>query len=345
SPASKGTVYEATSSVSVATEEELRRAGADYPAWVSDLYLQLSPSLTPRVRELSRELTRGASTPYEKARAIEDYLRTLGYRHEANPPPARADAVDHFLFTLREGHCDYFATAMAMMLRSAGVPARIAVGYSTGDWDSQEKTYVVRERHAHAWPEVFFPGLGWVKFEPTPSQPLIARGDPRLPKASEDEDLSLSNQGYLEEDDFLYGSGEAIPMLDSSPWEWGRIASVAGIALGSLTGIILLLLALTFLLWRLSLRGLGHGERCYENMCRLASWGRLAHQPQQTPQEYADALSSALPHYTQEIHHIAGCYTDMRYGRKALSDAECESLACAWQTLRGGLLRRLLRRS
>lgn len=90
------------------------------------------------------------------------------------PPPDR-DAVDWFLSNSREGYCDYFASAMAVMARSLGIPSRVVSGYSTGTLDPACGTYEVRQENAHSWPELFFPAYGWVRFEPTPSLVLAGR--------------------------------------------------------------------------------------------------------------------------------------------------------------------------
>ena len=89
-----------------------------------------------------------------------------------NPPPYGSDGVDHFLFGLQEGYSEYFGSTMAVMLRTVGVPARLAVGYTTGDKVEGKEVYAVTDSHNHAWVEVYFPGFGWIPFEPTPGKAL-----------------------------------------------------------------------------------------------------------------------------------------------------------------------------
>jgi transglutaminase-like putative cysteine protease len=167
--------YEAKSAVSTATEAQLRAAGDDYPQWVRDRYLALPSRVPARVLALARSLTATEPTPYDRARAIEAYLRSFPYSLDVPLPPTGRDVVDYFLFDLREGYCDYYATAMVVLARAAGLPARMAVGYATGYYDPVRAEYVVTEASAHAWPEIYFPGYGWIEFEPTAGFPSIER--------------------------------------------------------------------------------------------------------------------------------------------------------------------------
>jgi len=149
--------------------ETLRAAGAEYPADIAETYLQLPDTVTERTRELARDLTRGAPTAYDKAVALRDYLREA-YPYNPFPPPQvqDADAVDQFLFVDKEGVCEHYASAMVVMLRSLGVPARLAAGYGSGTHNPITGFYEVRAKDAHAWVEVYFPEQGWVPFDPTP---------------------------------------------------------------------------------------------------------------------------------------------------------------------------------
>ncbi len=174
--------YWARSAVSTASEAQLRAAGEEYPRWIRDRYLALPGGMPGRVLELARDLTATEPTPYDRARAIEAYLRTLPYSLDVPLPPYDRDVVDYFLFDLRTGYCDYYATAMVVLARAAGIPARLAVGYASGFYDALNAEYVVTEASAHAWPEIYFPGYGWVEFEPTASFPLIERAESAEPE-------------------------------------------------------------------------------------------------------------------------------------------------------------------
>jgi transglutaminase-like putative cysteine protease len=170
-----GQSYKIESSIPSNTQAQLRRTGTDYPAWINQRYLQLPPTITPRTRELARTITAGLDNPYDKAAAITDWLRTnIVYQEIIPARPANQESVDWFLFDLKKGFCNYYATSEVVLLRSLGIPARWSVGYAQGELD-QNGVFVVRQREAHAWPEVFFPGYGWIEFEPTAAQPVIDR--------------------------------------------------------------------------------------------------------------------------------------------------------------------------
>jgi len=157
------------------TVDQLQQAGEIYPAWVEDHYLKLPDNLSPRITELALKITAEAKTPYDKATAITDYLRSaITYSPTVAPPPEGTDPLVWFLFDSRTGFCNYYATAEVLLLRSAGVPARMVVGFAQGEYEPPDK-YTIREKDAHAWPEVYFPGIGWVEFEPTSSQPVLTR--------------------------------------------------------------------------------------------------------------------------------------------------------------------------
>jgi len=130
-------------------------------------YLQL-PEITSRMRVLADSLTANALTRLDKARSIEAYLRTFRYTLEL-PATAREASLDVFLFERRAGHCEYFSTAMVVLLRSAGVPARNVNGFLGGEWNEFGRYLSVTQNNAHSWVEVFFPGFGWVPFDPTPA--------------------------------------------------------------------------------------------------------------------------------------------------------------------------------
>lgn len=174
-------VYRTDSLVPVVGEVQLRSAGGDYPTWVRNRYLNLPEEVPARVLALARDLTATEPTPYDQARAIETYLRTFPYTLDMPPPPGDQDVVDYFLFDLQQGYCDYYATAMVVLARAAGLPARLAMGYYSGIYDGANARYVVTEADAHAWVEIYFPGYGWIEFEPTAGRPLIDRPEDAPP--------------------------------------------------------------------------------------------------------------------------------------------------------------------
>ncbi len=168
--------YEARSVVPAPSVAALRVAGSDYPASMGEMYLQLPPKLDPRIPELAKQITGRANNPYDKSLALEAYLRThYGYTLDltGTPPP---DPLAYFLFQKRAGHCEYFASAMTVMLRSVGIPARLVNGFLTGEYNDVGGDFIVRASDAHSWVEVFFPTYGWLTFDPTPPAEETAPG-------------------------------------------------------------------------------------------------------------------------------------------------------------------------
>ncbi len=167
--------YWAVADVTPPDASDLRRAGSEYPARITQRYLQVPP-LDPRVPDLARRITARASNPYDKAVAMEGYLqRSYGYTLE-QPVVPPSDPLPNFLFERKQGHCEYFASAMAVMLRTVGIPTRVATGFRGGEFNDLTGSYIVRARDAHAWVEVYFPNQGWVTFDPTAVAPIEAPG-------------------------------------------------------------------------------------------------------------------------------------------------------------------------
>src|SRR6201997_1947236 len=147
---------------------QLESASTDYPATITDSYLQLPPDVDPRIPELARSATQRASTPYDKAAALETFLKTkYNYTLDLTGNPGK-DPLAHFLFETRAGHCEYFASSMTVMLRTLGIPAREVNGFLPGEYNELGGDYIVRASDAHSWVEAYFPGSGWIAFDPTP---------------------------------------------------------------------------------------------------------------------------------------------------------------------------------
>jgi len=159
--------YEANSRVPTPPPAAVREAGANYPDSIRETYLQL-PTLDSRIPELAKQITARDNTPYDKAHSIEAYLRShYGYTLDLSGPP-QADPLAYFLFQRRAGHCEYFAAAMTVMLRTLDIPARYINGFQTGEYNDVAGDLVVRASDAHSWVEAYFPGFGWLTFDPTP---------------------------------------------------------------------------------------------------------------------------------------------------------------------------------
>ena len=170
---SRGTTYSVTSRQMPVDPESLRAtAAAEMPQGVLDRYAQ-PPLATDRVVELAQQVTAGADTDYDRIRALEGWMDdNTEYSLDAPLSPQGVDVVDHFLFDSRLGWCEQIASSLVVMARSVGIPARLATGFIPGEYDQAGGRFVVRERDAHAWAEVWFPETGWVTFDPTAEVPL-----------------------------------------------------------------------------------------------------------------------------------------------------------------------------
>lgn len=159
--------YQATSDIAQTPASGLRSAGQAYPPDVLSGYLGL-PALDSRIPELARQITASTHNNYDRAVALETYLRThFGYSLQLSRTVPH-DPLANFLFERKQGHCEYFASSMAVMLRTLGIPSRVVNGFRTGEFNDLTSQYVVRASNAHSWVEAYFPGHGWVDFDPTP---------------------------------------------------------------------------------------------------------------------------------------------------------------------------------
>jgi transglutaminase-like putative cysteine protease len=165
--------YQATSDIAQTSASSLRSAGRAYPPDILSNYLGL-PALDSRIPELARQITASTNNDYDRAAALETYLRThFGYSLQLSRTVPH-DPLANFLFERRQGHCEYFASSMAVMLRILGIPSRVVNGFRTGEFNDLTSQYVVRASNAHSWVEAYFPGHGWVAFDPTPGASIAA---------------------------------------------------------------------------------------------------------------------------------------------------------------------------
>jgi transglutaminase-like putative cysteine protease len=162
--------YDVVSETGVPSPSELRKAPATYPDDIRLVYLRL-PDLDPRIAELTRQITSTAANSYDRAIAVQDYLRN-NFRYTLDPPSIEPqNPIGSFLFKSKSGYCEYFAASMAVMLRTLHIPSRLVNGFQTGSYNRIGKDFVVRARDAHSWVEVYFTNYGWITFDPTPADP------------------------------------------------------------------------------------------------------------------------------------------------------------------------------
>jgi transglutaminase-like putative cysteine protease len=168
---SSGLSYSTTSAQPDLNAAQLTGAVGPLPSDITSTYLNLPAGFPARIVALTRNITAAAATPYAQAKALQDWFRTNFTYDESVGPGHDDNALLRFLFLDKRGYCEQFAGSFAAMARSIGLPARVAVGFREGSTDATG-TYHVLGRDAHAWPEVFLSGFGWVAFEPTPSRAI-----------------------------------------------------------------------------------------------------------------------------------------------------------------------------
>ena len=331
-----GESYTFVSRRSFATPEELRDASTTYPGWVTDTYLQLPDTLPQRVRDLAETIVANAPTPYDKATAVEAYLKTLPYDLSIPAPAFDSDGVDHHLFVVKRGYSDYFGSSLAVLLRVVGVPARMVAGYAEGEREAQVGGFVVRDRDSHGWAEAYFPGYGWIEFEPTPGRTLPAR------EVGGDLDLSLlgltggtGGSDEFVEEDLLAGETTlfVLPTLGGLPREsvLVTIASVLLVVAAAAGGLMLLYR-------RVAVVSVATPESVFQRVLLL---GRLAgnrHAAHETPAEFTARLGELAPDADEELRFLGDAYAKARYGNSAAPEMESPRLARSWRRARRHLL-------
>ncbi|WP_299024365.1 transglutaminase domain-containing protein [uncultured Thermanaerothrix sp.] len=243
-----GERYTVQSLIAHPTEADLRAAGRDYPDWIRERYLSVPIPFT--FSKLAGAIAGGLDNPYDQVVAITQYLRE-NYTYSATipTPPRGRDPILWFLFDLKRGFCNYYATAEVLLVRSLGIPARLAVGYAQGEPDPTNTQFTVRQKHSHAWPEVYFPGIGWVEFEPTSAQPLITRPSgvrleegslPPVANPSRGNTRELAEQFNRLEEAEIDGNSNISPSPPSPTFidQYGSIF-LLGLALGALVYAVL----------------------------------------------------------------------------------------------------------
>lgn len=337
----QGDQYQVASRVSTADATSLRAASTDYPQWVSARYLQLPDTLTPRTLDLAEQLTANSDNPYDKAIAVRDYLRAnINYNDQIAAAPEGVEPLDYVLFDLKQGYCTYYASAMAVMLRAEGVPARVVSGYALGEYDPLAQNYRVRAVNAHTWVEVYFPDYGWIHFEPTQSIPVVERPSSASDRGTAEPSVPISNAE-------LFGLDEELADLERADGLLGDAADQANRGLlGDVPwwqvalGMALLLIA-GMALWAGNRYNRGVEGDVGRSYLRLGEWARvlgISWRAAQTPYEQADALVAAVPQGQQPIRNLTRQYVLRLFSPARATDADFDPHR-EWRSLRPVLLR------
>ena len=344
-PLPRNNPYTMVSYVSTATDDDLRQAGTDYHGFIRDHYLALPPDLPDRVIELAERITVTSETPLDKAVTVQEFLRSdrFTYSQDIEAPPPGADGVDHFLFETQTGYSDYYASAMAVMLRAVGVPARLAAGYAPGLYYAETGMHVVRDLDSHGWVQVYFPDYGWIDFEPTPNWPRHERmllSDPAaIAIGTGREDAEAIDEAL---EDIFDSALDAVGVPPVEPGGSGAfnidilgLLRPAAIVLGSV-GVVWLVL---WLAWTRNLGGTTPAEKAYTKMSRLGTVAGLRRGHNQTPLEYARSVGAAAPAVASAAQRIGWAFAVGRYGGSAdESGSEEEEIDGAWREMRLRLL-------
>lgn len=363
--------YKVTVAYSQANEDQLRSAGTAYPAWLdpyrnfAGLYRQPGatdpppplaragvgyrpPATLQKIHDLALQITAGRTNQYDQVQAIETYLRA-NYTYTLTPPdtPAGVDPIDYFLFTSKEGYCEYFATAMGDMVRSLGIPVRLVDGYGPGTYDDHIKAYVVRESDAHTWVESYFPGYGWIPFEPTPDGTYfpILRGPTSGACVADAEFCDNAGAGDSGGTDTSGRTDKVGPALD--PGAQGLAGGLAAftpsafaLAVAPWFAVLLILFAVGWVLVSRWLRPSTAGAAWRRTLflARLAGLGRRLGE---TPFEYGKRLGEEAPELRTPAARLAEAFAAVAYAPPRLAERSRDRVIDAYGELRPLLLQRI----
>lgn len=341
--------YLAVSQPERVRESLLRRPArpADYPPRIREAYLQL-PAISARVRALARELAAGARTPYETTRRVEAYLNeNLRYSLDLGRP-TDLDPLEDFLFERKTGNCEYFAAAMAVLLRAAEVPTRVVNGFQRGEWNDVGRYFAVRQRDAHSWVEVYFPGAGWLTFDPSPRAAFDAQAFSASGRISQYFDaLRMRWSRYVVD----YNVGDqalvAMELRRQSAVFRGRLSILwdtwtltirrglrtawrdhgrAALGVVALVAIVLVVCRRTrpgeiAAAWLLRARLRRTPVAFYDRMLRVLARRGYPRPPEATPREFVASLSNR-PQVREPAAALTTLYEQIRFGGQLLTPAE-----------------------
>lgn len=308
------------------------------PGRLPDWALALPAAGDPRARELGRDLAARHPEPAARVRAVLDLFGSGNFRYTLSPPPLGRNQMDDFLFGTRNGYCGHYAAAAAFLLRAAGVPARIVVGYLGGEENRLGGYLLVRQGHAHTWVEALLPGTGWTRLDPTlavspervdlgPGAGLSAEDLDRLRRESRfglppelwyDLSMAWDALAYRADPwlaDYDQAAQEVLLRrvgIASRTWSGRGLALLAGLGLALLAGLLL-----RPTLARLVAARPDPAVALYTRFCARLARAGLPRPPHQGPLDFARRVAQLRPDLGPEATAIAGLYADLRYGQNA----------------------------
>jgi len=361
SPLAQGEHYEVTSNVTTASPQDLSAISLPQPghsvysnyATLATLYLQIPNNLSPHVLSTAKQWTQGATNTYAAIRMLEAHLSdpTQFTYSVSNPPvPNNIDAVSWLLQT-HQGYCTYYATAMTMMARLLGVPARMVNGFSYGHLDAHRKVWVVNGTDAHSWVQIYFPTYGWINFDPTPGFTLhdsthaTKSGQVPSPVPASHPTRSSSSKSTLTKSSQHMGdrlsSGVVVSGIDSPP---GLLLGLSLLAL--LCSLCFLIFALCSYWWRNLYAGANIVSGMFWRTCHIAGWVGLPPQGWQTPFEYSSMLGQYFSREAAPMRRLTELFVRVRWAAPHETPyvVEEDDLERLWPHLRNFLLCMLLLR-
>jgi len=310
---SRGYTYHVVSKVSVATPRELRIAPTVYPELITARYL-VAPQSCWQVQKLTTRVTEASYTPFDKAQAIQSFLAAnYTYATNALAAPSDKDAVTYFLLDSKRGYCDIFASAMVVMARQAGIPARWATGFAPGEYDPDDGVYHVKSKDRHAWAELYFPGYGWIPFDVAADQQgvsWLANVKEYWAMFAADRASVFAGALIL----FLFAylfKAEVLPRIGRNLKKpaWQRTTGVTEI-----------------------------GE-CYQRMCRILARHGYRRYPAVTPLEYAFQTNKSirLGEISQTVDILTADFVEFRYSNREPAPERIQAMKSNLEALANGL--------
>lgn len=291
--------------------------------------LRLPLRSNPRTQALGRELAEQHTDPAERVNAGVAAMQKAGLTYTLQPPPLGRDAADEFLFGSKLGFCEHFSSTFVIMMRAAGVPARVVTGYLGGETNPIDGTLVVRQSDAHAWAEVWLKGRGWVRVDPTAAsfpRRLEAGLAEAFPNA---EALPLSLRNDISWVVSLRFRWEAVNnawnqwVLGYNADQQSSLLKALGIPDADWRQLIsVLVVCVTLWIGVLALRSLPRRtrpdplRRCWQRFCAALAARNIHYQPWEAPADFARRAALALPPLAGEIEQISEEYAMLRYGRE-----------------------------
>lgn len=323
--------YEITAVHALPSERDQSAARIDYPSDVREYYL--SGGIDPRIVALAHEIADPLPTVFEKVQAIERHLRTE-YTYTLEVAPSDRPPLEDFLFFQKKGYCEYYASAMVMMLRSIGIASRLVTGFLPGEWNEFGKYYLIRQSDAHAWVEVYFPGGRWLPFDPTPSVGQKVES-PWTAMAAYVDWMQMKWERYI----VRYSLRDQFALLEGTRSQVGRFSEGIGVWLFRarqsiekvpvlalvLGGAVVVLVALLYRSgwgWGGSIRRKSPKRGAtviYGRMLRLLEKRGLRKREDQTPLEFVETVRGKEGWPIDAVRKLTALYCEVRFGGKAFS--------------------------